>query len=632
MRYYSTAAVLLCGLLAGCGGEETIENPLQPTPEELEVSPNNFLQYVNRGLYDPQVFATTIDSAGYAEAYYKVVDADGSRTTFPGWQQANGFNEATDVINASFRDVNDLGYGRDMFAWKWQHLDANGMECTNTSFFVVNYVVEVIDGDASAYGPLNLDALIAQDKDFHFGTNAIEFSPIDMNDCSSRKILKFFTFSPSGDQQRLVKVNLDGRGEKYMPTTCIICHGGYAYPPLPNGEFDPVTLHSPQFVMLQPDTFQYSDMSNYTYADQAPNIQAINQLVYDSYVEAGQYQDIGSWNNEFAKERIEAAYQVKTNDEGSPVFSAYCPDCIPSGWQQNDTRPEGVERLYTQVLKPHCLGCHSLLGTNAAQERDKNIITFSSYEAFATYASGLNVELLTDYIFKRGVMPASLISNDSFWNSPEQKAGLLASFIKEFDVISPQGEITTPGSAFARPGGDRRQPSPVQLDGRASYFSTGYQWQITSSDPSASLQNADTATPTLTADDGAEVELQLVTSNSTGNSEPQRFTVTIDNSAAIPTSFQQIYDEVLNEGQRCTVCHQSNYASNMPVYYLVEGERQLSDVYRSVLARVDLVEPENSLLLRKPSNAPLHGGEEVLPIDSEEYQKVLRWIRAGAPQ
>ena len=47
--------------------------------------------------------------------------------------------------------------------------------------------------------------------------------------------------------------------------------------------------------------------------------------------------------------------------------------------------------------------------------------------------------------------------------------------------------------------------------------------------------------------------------------------------------------------------------------------------------RVDLQNPEKSLLLQKPTFAVAHGGGEQLPLGSPDYRTMLHWIREGAP-
>ena len=47
--------------------------------------------------------------------------------------------------------------------------------------------------------------------------------------------------------------------------------------------------------------------------------------------------------------------------------------------------------------------------------------------------------------------------------------------------------------------------------------------------------------------------------------------------------------------------------------------------------RIDLKQPENSLLLAKPTMEEPHGGGERLSRDSADYRTLVEWIRAGAP-
>ncbi len=47
--------------------------------------------------------------------------------------------------------------------------------------------------------------------------------------------------------------------------------------------------------------------------------------------------------------------------------------------------------------------------------------------------------------------------------------------------------------------------------------------------------------------------------------------------------------------------------------------------------RVDLAEPEKSLVLRKPLRELKHGGGKLIEADSEAHRVLLGWIRAGAP-
>jgi hypothetical protein len=47
--------------------------------------------------------------------------------------------------------------------------------------------------------------------------------------------------------------------------------------------------------------------------------------------------------------------------------------------------------------------------------------------------------------------------------------------------------------------------------------------------------------------------------------------------------------------------------------------------------RVDLAQPEKSLLLRKPTRQLKHGGGKLMTEESEAYKVIVEWLRAGAP-
>ena len=49
------------------------------------------------------------------------------------------------------------------------------------------------------------------------------------------------------------------------------------------------------------------------------------------------------------------------------------------------------------------------------------------------------------------------------------------------------------------------------------------------------------------------------------------------------------------------------------------------------IPRIDREEPEKSLLLRKPALAEPHQGGLQLPLESEDYKTLLRWVKEGAP-
>jgi mono/diheme cytochrome c family protein len=571
-----------------------------------------------------------INSLTYAQAYYSAVDPNNERTTLAQWKAINGFDEGADN-HIIFRDRIDLGYGRDMYS--------KTGEDGSFAFYVENYVVQITQGDVSTYAALSLDAALAYDEEFHISTNAIEYSPIDPNDPDSEKILKLFTFSPrnSNDiKERAVSIDLDGRGEKFMPTACLVCHGGTLQPLNADGSFSVQSLRSPRLNNLNTGHFTFSNNSGFTEEDQKTAIKAMNQLVHSTYSAANNLDENikGRWSADFALEINSGAYN------GDFSTDSYNNSFTPDGWQQNANRPDGVERLYHEVVKDHCIACHSIRGTSAGENLTTqfngqnialaNAINFSSYEKFISYQDSI-IEL----VYRRGIMPMSLLNYSRFWESPDAAPTLLASFLPNFDAFDQNGAISEPKKPVAVTPTTRISSSPVVLDASASYLADNFQWQIVSTplDANASLSNDTGTTTTLSAAINGEYVITLTASNANSLSDTEQVVITIDNNLS-PTPTQLTFTDDIEPiiTANCVSCHVENTTiyAGIPVYY----EATDPNLYQSVLTQVNLNDAESSLLLVKPTNLQ-HGGAVIIDRTSEigeqNYQTILSWIVQGAP-
>ena len=570
-----------------------------------------------------------INSLKYAEAYYTAVDPNNERTTLAQWKSVNGFNSG-DVNHIIFRDRIDLGYGRDMYSKS----DENG----NFAFYVENYVVQLAEGDVTTYGALSLDAAIATDEEFHISTNAIEYSPIDSNDPDSEKILKLFTFSVKNSEdikERATSIDLDGRGEKFMPTACLVCHGGTMYPLNTDGSFSVESLRSPRLNTLNTNHFTFSDQSGYTEEDQKLAIKAMNLLVHTSYSDAQNLDENtkARWSADFAMEINSGAYN------GDYSTDDYSDDYIPDGWKQNANRPDGVERLYLEVVKDHCIACHSVRGSSAGENITRqingqdvslgNAINLSSYEKFISYE-----ESIIELVYRRGLMPMSLLNYSRFWESPEAAPTILASFLPSFDAFDNNGEISEPKRPVAVTTTSRLSSSPLTLDASASYLAESYSWEVVSTpiDAVATLSASTGITTTLSADVNGDYVIQLTANNATSLSDTEHVLVTIDNNLTTAPKQLTFSDDIQPIVDRnCVSCHSEQTTQpGIPAYF----EAANPTLYQDILSNVDLNNPQNSLLLVKPTNLQ-HGGGIVFDLtngsDKQDYQTILSWIVQGAP-
>ena len=570
-----------------------------------------------------------INSLSYAEAYYSAVDPNNERTTLEQWKSVNGFNAGADN-HIIFRDKIDLGYGRDIYA-------KNG-EDGRFAFYVENYVVQLSEGDVSTYAALSLGAALSADEEFHISTNAIEYSPIDPNDPNSEKVLKLFTFAPKNSEEikeRATSIDLDGRGEKYMPTACLVCHGGTLRPLNTDGSFSTDTLRTAKLNTLNTAHFTFSDQAGFTEQDQQAAIKAMNQLVHTTYSDVYKLNEStrALWSADFALDINSGAYN------GDFSTDSYDNSFTPSGWQQNSDRPDGVERLYHEVVKDHCIACHSIRGTAAGENVSTqfngqnvplaNAINFSSYEKFISYN-----DTIIEYVYRRGIMPMSLLNYSRFWQTPEAAPTLLASFLSNFDAVDANGEISEPKSPVAITPSYRVSSSPVTLDASASYLADSFSWEILSMpvDTSPTL-SASTGTSTiLSATINGDYTVQLTATNATGLKDTGHVVVTIDNTM-LPTPKQFTFADDIKPiiNNNCAFCHvDGGRFPGIPVHY----DATNPGLYLNVLEGVNLNDPLSSLLLLKPTQLQ-HGGGIKIDRSTEQgkqnYQTVLSWIIQGAP-
>lgn len=582
--------------------------------------------------------SSLINNKAWTQAYYAAIDPYNERDSLHKWKSRNGFDQGHDV-HVIFRDTKDLGYGRSVFMRE----NTNGC----LALYVENFRVDAIAG--IPYSSLNLAAAIENDRLHHFGSNAIEFSDLD-GDCdgSDPMFNKFFTFKadptkPNADEPRLLSVDLDGRGEKYMPLPCITCHGGNAMPLLADGTFPSAALPgqtNPELRIgdtnskLQPlevDSFEYSNVSGYTRSDQETKLKQINTVVFNSFPAS---RASGEWDGDFIREVVDGWYgghflTASNNKSFNKNF-------VPYGWQYNPsdiaipgTRPANSEELFLKVIKPYCFACHSKRGTTLGSDsNDSNFsgkskdVNFSSYEKFISHA-----EQIENYIFARGIMPMSKLTYDKFWEGTAP--AILASHIPSFQYYDENGNVTQPGKPVANAGIDRTVRSPATLSAEASSFVDTYSWLITQQPggSNASINDTTDIRPSLTADFNGVYTLQLTATNSeTGKSHSDSVDITID-SSLLPAQQDITFTADIQPfmSSNCAGCHYGTYVTGIPLYYDVNSNGY--SAYQNVRQRMNFAYPEFSKILRKPTGNH-HYGSTVIG-NSADYNMFLNWVLEG---
>ena len=634
-------------LVAACGGGGGDSSPKASAASDA-LSALNFLVFPN-----PQVQANgsfQVDSAAYATSYYAAIDPTNAKDTLAKWKAANGFDSGTGTqVSVVFGDKRDLGYGRRLTVR--QNVDGT------VAAFVDNYqVTAVLD---YGYTTINLDAAVVQDTRWRVGTNAIEYSPGPGGTVS---FTKFFNFNTTTGARELA-ADLDGRGQKAMPTICITCHGGRGdaltppdpgtgnplfalvrnsasavlAPPPPLGRGDIQAHMNP----LEVETFDFSTAGGFRRADQEAAIKRINQMVLCTYPRAGAV--AGPEDNcrraaTFNEWRGTAEAVIKNAYGGNGMPNAVFSDTfVPAGWAAQPA-------LYRDVVVPACRGCHLLRGTG-----NQSDIDFNSLAKFSAYAADIKY-----HVFDRGNMPLAKIVYDDLYTT--SKLDTLATFLQTQGVNArdTSGAILRAGRPVADPGPDRViQQGPVALSAANSLYASSHAWSIVSGPNgtvppvNATLTNPNSVQPTFNASVDGVYVLQLISSQGATPSAPVQLQLVVQNALAPAPSATRFVANVkpILQGA-CVGCHVAG--GGPPIFFNNIDRDGINGVdpnddrwfYAEVRGLINFTYLKNSPLLRKPSGQHHGGGLQpgfntaLAPgaAGRANYDLFLNWILNGAPE
>jgi hypothetical protein len=617
--------------------------------------------------------ASEIDESDFADAYYAAVDPMGARDTAQKYIQIHGLDNPD--VHVIFRDSKDLGYGRDMYMNSYTNASV-GSTCgpagaVTIAFLVRNFSVKIVEG--FAYGPVNLEAAIAEDLDYHIGTNAIEFGygRSDMGDtCSAEPMLKFYTYepdysSPNAPHLLRTRVDLDDRGFKAMPQPCISCHGGTLRPLDRFGRFVAINANDSESQIgdtkarlqaFEVDTFEFSSGVGHRQQDYEEGLRKLNATIYCTYpgsaghpacVEHGggvaAQTDVGEWSGDFGREMLLGWYgDDGINNNLDTPGSTYDESFVPIGWRPTPGgAPVGADELFKKVVGPNCFVCHgkrgSELGSNSNASGEGKDLDFSDWDKFISHAD--EIERL---VFDEGKMPLGLLNFQNFWGDP-QKPELLASFIApyvskpaafEARRLDSKGNVIPPGRIVARAGLDRitRPNAPITLNAQASLFAESYAWTLVNSPAGANVALTGTAKmkAQFSADLDGDYRVELTASSSGGGSATDTLDIKVDSGLAIAPRNLTFLDDIVpvfsDPMVDCISCHANGAQPGVPVWWVADASQPYGipaspvgttaslGFYEQVMARVNLEVIEDSLLLKKPAGKH-HFGDQINGFD-----------------
>jgi hypothetical protein len=523
---------------------------------------------------DPEgVAALTADTRASATAYYATIDDHtiGERKrSFLGWLKENGFVPATATslrweqleagsgAHALYVNNFDLGFGRDMYARRF--------DCTNPAVSPGECVASVVMNYASIEAAAKkLDPVVAVAMEY----NTTPYS-------GGKKVVKFYTFAPNevtGDFDRISSVDLDGRGEKFMPGACTICHGGtpqgldqvepdrYANGGDLNSSFLPWDLESFLYsdspaAAWTPDADDTTDAAlhgRYTKAAQQLAFRELNRLAYQTYVDdparPGRY--------DLPRDLIHAWYGDAVD---APAFKERE---VPEQWSAID----GPRQLYRDVFAQHCRMCHVAQvpkfieqsgrydpydGCDASPPISQFGSTSPGQIAFGCYNQFIAAGNLIS-VLQRGVMPDARLTMDRLWvggGTGDSAAKILATHLQlvtgRSDLLSASGQPIPPGRSnpvvkVNGIGVDDDAPvevarfAPVRIDGAQSDQVATFTWDLclvpigATECVARSLVGGSSALPAFLAQESGDYRLTLTAGDGSGTSQTTTYTARVPN-------------------------------------------------------------------------------------------------------
>ncbi|HWP93165.1 MAG TPA: hypothetical protein VNN20_13310 [Thermodesulfobacteriota bacterium] len=311
----------------------------------------------------------------------------------------------TGEASALYLNAVDLNLGRSM------HGKSGGGK---VAYYVCNYPTL-----KDARRNRNRIACVAMDRSVVQGVNG------------DNPFTRFYIFGPGGDLR--LSVDLDVRGEKFMPGVCTVCHGANddharkrfastteAGNPDLGGRFLPFDLDNFRYLVSSP---------SFSRGAQEDKFRRLNQMIKDTNIAPVVRQLIDGDIND----PNDGWYPGGTGKQQS--------DFVPPGWGDDPNTQLDEKELYLNVVKPSCRTCHVVMRPRFNFNRFENLDmndpntppddTRGSFKDQNTINDKVNATLIRGHVCSAYDMPNSLVTFDRFWLSRDTQPEILAPKVLE---------------------------------------------------------------------------------------------------------------------------------------------------------------------------------------------------------
>jgi len=248
----------------------------------------------------------------------------------------------------------------------------------------------------------NLVACVAMDYMISPGVN------------NDQPFIRFLIFGPSGEL--LPSINLDGRREKFVPGTCVVCHGGDHYAgkfPEDNTGFANVGGH---FLPYDAGNFEFASKPGLQKCQQEDSLFHLNQNVLNAGPNVAENELIAGW------------YSTNGTVSCPPnVHHVLNEDYVPPSWLA--AAEVSAVPFYKNVGARSCRTCHVAMIEGYNFDHYTNIVNNTGTDAlpggtFDFAVSVCGTQLTDNDTIRWNTMPNSLVTFNRFWLSYQNTVGI----------------------------------------------------------------------------------------------------------------------------------------------------------------------------------------------------------------
>jgi hypothetical protein len=360
--------------------------PLPSGPSDIVPSAERFISYKG------------IDSRPGACAYYRAIgaakgcDSRGNLVgaiSFDDWMRATKMGKyampGPTEFTASYINRADLNLARNHHSISYGAKHTAAYVCNHLGPLELDPPQAEVDAVVDTLvNNQNLVACVAMDFTASPGVNF------------GNPYVRFLIFGPNG--QLLPSINLDGRREKFVPGTCVACHGGdhYAGHYLARDNPD-VGAH---FLPYDSGNFEFSTKPGLTELDQQEAIYNLNQNVLNVNPTVAEKELIAGWY--LTSHALDKTY-------------------VPDTWKSQTDVPTSIAvNFYQNVVARSCRGCHVAMVEGYNWDRYQSL-WLTNYRGTSGFVLPETIACGgvggANRVFRSHSMPNSLVTFNRYWGS-----------------------------------------------------------------------------------------------------------------------------------------------------------------------------------------------------------------------